>query len=471
MDEDEQFQQAFGERTIPQHVRDEINDIRNNNPDNTGFSLRYQYVSQFSDLALELIGRYIASNTHLKEINLSNFSLNDSTISNIFRRLSQGHQVLEELHLIENQIGPNGIRSMVPFLKNSQQLSNLDLSCNRNIKTEGFEVLINALDGGLIEELNLWKCKIEDISVLGNCTLSHLRDLELQNNNIRSMGSISTLQNYTNLERLDLEGNNVGIDGCRTIAKLLQNEDSRLETLDLASNKIDDDGAEILATSLKHNNTLTRLYLWKNKITERGFCAFLRLLNDVSSIDRTYNSNHALTDLVLTDSMEISGLSNEIERYILTATNANQYVYTGREKVISTQLDSTKRQRLCHLQGFDSPYNNIFAEIDPVVLPDILALIGGRSCGQSDLYRALVATAPELTSLINRKALLQKAISKNAADIAALDVEYFRLTAKRDELCKRMALMESSRGDQSMIVSKRSVGNKCGNKRQRSASF
>ena len=226
MDEDEQFQLAFGERTIHQHVRNEINNMKNNNPDKIEFSLQYQNVSQFSDFALELIGRYIASNTHLKEINLSNFSLNDSTISNIFRRLSQG-QVLEELHLIENQIGPNGIRSMVPFLKNSQKLSNLDLSCNRNIKTEGFEVLINALDGGLIEELNLWKCKIEDISVLGNCTLPYLRVLELSDNNIRSMGNISTLQHCTNLKRLDLKRNNVGIDGCRKIAKLLQNEDSR----------------------------------------------------------------------------------------------------------------------------------------------------------------------------------------------------------------------------------------------------
>ena len=111
MDEDEQFQLTFGDQTdIRQHVRDEIDDIRNNNANCIEFSLQFQYLSKFSDLALELIGRYIASNTHLKVINLSNFSLNDSTISNIFRRLSQGHQVLEELHLIENQIGPNGIR-------------------------------------------------------------------------------------------------------------------------------------------------------------------------------------------------------------------------------------------------------------------------------------------------------------------------------------------------------------------------
>ena len=71
-------------------------------------------------------------------------------------------------------------------------------------------------------------------------------------------------------------------------------------------------------------------------------------------------------------------------------------------------VNSERRQRLCHLQGVDSPYSNIFAETDPVVLPEILALIGGRSCGQGDFYRALVATAPELTSLVNKPAALKE---------------------------------------------------------------
>ena len=78
MDEDEQFQLAFGEQTnVPRHCRKQINDIRNNNPDNTEFSLQFQHVSNFSDLALELIGRYIASNTHLKVVKFSIMGLDD----------------------------------------------------------------------------------------------------------------------------------------------------------------------------------------------------------------------------------------------------------------------------------------------------------------------------------------------------------------------------------------------------------
>ena len=59
-------------------------------------------------------------------------------------------------------------------------------------------MLINALDGGRIEELNLDRCNIEDISVLGNCTLPNLRELHLENSSVQNMGDISALQNYTN---------------------------------------------------------------------------------------------------------------------------------------------------------------------------------------------------------------------------------------------------------------------------------
>ena len=127
--------------------------------------------------------------------------------------------------------------------------------------------------------------------------------------------------------------------------------------------------------------------------------------------------------------------------------------------------------QLARLQGVDSPYSSIFADIDPVALPEVLSLIG-EECGQKNLYSALVATAPELTSLINRKALLKDTMAKNTADITALDTEYARqrlinrktllqhaisninkefarLTAKRDELNKRMALLEMGDSKQS----------------------
>ena len=61
-----------------------------------------------------------------------------------------------------------------------------------------------------------------------------------------------------------------------------------------------DEEAELLATALKHNTSLKELHLSNNNgITERGHVAFLKLLNDVSSIENTYNSNHTLRECKL----------------------------------------------------------------------------------------------------------------------------------------------------------------------------
>ena len=75
--------------------------------------------------------------------------------------------------------------------------------------------------GGTIESLRLNGCGIDDITALEHYPLPHLRDLDLDHNNIRSLPS---LENYTNLEELHLSNNRIGREGCRSIAKLLQKE-------------------------------------------------------------------------------------------------------------------------------------------------------------------------------------------------------------------------------------------------------
>ena len=204
--DEEQFQIAFGELShISRRCGERIYNIKNNIPDTTNdlgpthFSLGFDDSDCFTDLAWELFGRYIANNTHLLRLDLNDASMTASDMSIFFRELAQnGGGTLKELQLIGNEVDIDGIRSMVPFIRSSQNLSKLYMSDKVHIGTEEFEVLINALDGGRIEELNLDRCNIEDISVLGNCTLPNLRELHLENSSVQNMGDISALQNYTN---------------------------------------------------------------------------------------------------------------------------------------------------------------------------------------------------------------------------------------------------------------------------------
>lgn len=304
---------------------------------------------------------------------------------------------------------------MSAFLRNSPQLIKLLLSCCRGISSEGFEVLVNALDGGSIKRLDLDCCNITDISALGNVTLPQLRSLNLTKNSIYNMGSVLALENYTQLTQLFLKHNKIGIEGCRTISKLLQNEETKLEWLDLENNDIDDEGFEILATSLKHNTALNTLRLLDNNISGKGLLVLLKILVDVTSIENTYNSNHTLENLLL----PILGTNRKIRRHINEALTMNR-CQSRKGKVIQCQLDSINRAKLAKVQGVTCTDSSVYAQIDPVVLPEVLALVGNECThgDHDDMYCALVATAADLMSLVNKPVVLREQMHDKELEIA-----------------------------------------------------
>ena len=429
-EEERQFEAAFGNTQLG--IR--VNRIRNNDPDLHTLHLDRRDAYVLSDPAWELLGQYIANNNYLKSIYIYS-SLCDSKASILFNALAGGNcSSLKIIHLSENNFGIAGVRSMVHFLQNYRNLSNINLSTNNNIDTAAFELLIRAIHGSPIKKLSLDGCSINDVSALGNSSLPLLQSLHLEENNIQS---ISALENYTQLQTLNLSGNNIGIDGCRTLSHLLQNEDSSLHTLDLNNIKIDGEGAEIIANSLKHNTKLESLDLDGNsKITERGFKAFLKILTDVSSIENTYNSNHTLTELFLSSDDVDDDVDDNI-RWHIDNMLENSGNNPGRRKVIDYQLNTTDRTELANLQGITCTNNSVYAQIDPVALPDVLSLVG-RQCSQNDLYCALVATASDLTSLVNKPVAIKEKIEKKKERIAHLTVEYNTkvgaLTAEINEL-------------------------------------
>ena len=456
-EDEEQFTQVFGEHTgIASSCLARIDEIKNNDPNVEKLQIRS--FDRFPDtlIAWELIGRYIANNDCLLEIDLSGIDLTDEQMAILFNSLVKSRSLIMVI-LNDNEIGMNGIRSMVPFLKNSPNLHRINLGFNNNINTEGFEVLINALDGGPIEGLYLDSCNIKDISVLGNCTLPHLHELHLERNSLRNMGNISSLEQYTNLKQLHLEDNNIGREGCIVIGNLLEKEGSSLHYLDLDQNNIDDEGAEILAASLKHNNSLTSLYLKGNNINEKGCLAFLKLLNDVSSIDSTYNSNHTVVEIMV-PKFEPDN-RNEISRHLQSATTMNEESFNaGRTKVIICQLNSDRRMEQCRIQGVPYSYSSIFSDIDALVLPEVLSLVG-QTHGQTELYRMLIAVVPDLASTVNREVVVRQQLAEKSAQMEALRAEIV-------ELNNELMLIAEKKNDQS---TNSSDSKKCGKKRGRSA--
>jgi len=86
----------------------------------------------------------------------------------------------------------------------------------------------------------------------------------------------------------------------------------------------------------------------------------------------------------------------------------------GKEKVISTQLNSKERTLLCYLQEVDICNEALYSEINPLHLPEVLAIVG-RHHGQSELYVALISSIAGLFSTVNRKKFLQDRVSYHMA--------------------------------------------------------
>ena len=131
-------------------------------------------------------------------------------------------------------------------------------------------------------------------------TTSSLTELDFSRNGLDDEPAaelISSLNNLSHLEKLDLRGNCVAMRGCQSLAVLLRNSESKLKILRLGSNNIRDDGAEVLAISLSGNKALTALHLtnlecggeYQNSITEIGWSAFSEVLRD---------SNHTLKEMI-----------------------------------------------------------------------------------------------------------------------------------------------------------------------------
>ena len=250
------------------------------------------------------------------------------------------------------------------------------------------------------------------------------------------------------MKSLELSENSINADGCRELAKLLQGGNATLESLSLWGNKIDDNGVEILVDALQSNTSLTFLHLEDNEdISQQGKLLLLKLVNDISSITATLQSNHTLrniyTDEMGTDNMQ-RHIDNALEINIMHKGNPQT---VGREKVIKFQLFSKNRADLAALQGIE---HSVYSEIDPLHLPEVLSLLGRRrgrgrlSEFRGELYFALKSTVVGLFSMVNMKQCIQNETASRVAKIDEYKAMIFEHEARLKELNARLETMDDS---------------------------
>lgn len=212
VDEDHPY---FGEHIgTSDWYRRQLHQIKNNEDGVTSFSCNDSYNDvnigeRLIKRAWQLLGRYIANNTHLEKIFLADASLDDLKMALFFSELRMSSS-LKTLDLDYNEFGIEGVRSVLPFLESSPQITILNFGHNNEINTECFELVVRSLHDKSIRELYFMNCNITDIS------------------------SLET-HNLPTLQRINLDSSNIGREGCITLSNLLRPEGSTLTELYLVN--------------------------------------------------------------------------------------------------------------------------------------------------------------------------------------------------------------------------------------------
>jgi len=353
----------------------------------------FPHIQSMTDEDWVQCGRDISNNCYLDTLSVREGVLDDRTMTSFFQGLTRSSS-LKFVEFIENGFGVAGVQRMVPFLHNSKSLKTLFVNEN-TIGSEGFNTLWRALRDSPIEKLYCAICGINAIEI-------DMDDLPKQ------------------LVYLNLYDNDINTDDCRELAKMLRGGKSTLRDLRLGGNRIDDEGVAILASALQKNTSLERLHLDENEgMTAEGLVLLLTLVCDISSIKATLQSNHTLIDF---GDVSIEGgdcLRNDLSDHITHVLAFNQKVdrlVCGEGKVIALHLQSKALADMCRLQRVEQNNAALYGQINPLCLPEVLALIK-RFHGQTELYLSLRSSIMTLLSTVDRERCLQQRLSYHMAMI------------------------------------------------------
>ena len=399
-----------------------FDDIERNSPSLTKLDL-YPYAPDppLSTDQWIALGRNIGRNTTIEHLNSCADGLDEEIYEiastenlNAFFSGLANNRSLKFLMLEEYDFSRARLETLRPFVVENDKLADLRIhNCGLNA------VDVQMLSTAFSQRRN--RSSIKHISLTGPTI------------NDESVGAIVEMCNdCPRLRKLDLGWGSIRNHGCRVLAALLRNAESKLKALELNDNKLGDEGVAALANALAINKRLKKLRIENNSaVTVSGWGALSTILCNTSSIDATYQSNHTLEKMWGSDS-DKQQVPNDLVS-ILQANSDGDKISVAREKII--------RSHFCG--SFDmSPFSNMDLEL----LPYVLGLIGkhifyeGRS-KRSAIYR-VVRNFPDLCSFPSSD---RKRLHKAEQENAALRGENVNLQHRIDQLLLEVEELKSNK--------------------------
>ena len=216
-----------------------------------------------------------------------------------------------------NRLTSKGITNIVQFLEKNLFLEKLNISSN-SLKNEGFELICKGLNNNInLRELNIGNNDINEEGLeqyLKYIDTTKIISLNISGNKIKDEGLIifaNNLRHFPELKILNISNCGIKFKGFRELLKILQSV-RRIESLDASNNNIasenfeelkmffcafglrylnlskchlEDETSYILGECLSLNETIKKLVLSKNKISDTGFSSFVQLLSNNSTLE------------------------------------------------------------------------------------------------------------------------------------------------------------------------------------------
>jgi len=273
------------------------------------------------------LGYYIGQNTKLRELHFYSKTIDNELF---YKELSRNSSINKVVYVDFTNYLLDGetFRMMVPFFKNNNSLNCLEVSeytmsadclrqlalaiaeCNTSLNevvfssnqigSENIVDIITALSMHpqlnriVLDGMNIGRNPCTALSTLLRCSTTNLQSLSLNDNDIDDDGIKSLSQSIrgSKLQELNLAGNrSISTRGWKAVSSLLATPNCCLERLDISDNNIGDDEALLFADALASNSSLRYLDLTGDDMTIRHE-DFTVILCDESSINKTYLSNH-----------------------------------------------------------------------------------------------------------------------------------------------------------------------------------
>jgi Ran GTPase-activating protein (RanGAP) involved in mRNA processing and transport len=181
-------------------------------------------------------------------IDIQDQPIKDLGAKMIAEYLEKDNCKVEKLHLKRNSMTPEGCARLAASLRKNKTLKEMSIVENKMVD---FQEMAEQGSGDVIEDT---------VSATSTAKAS-------ERNSATSL--VDSLKVNVAMQKLHLEGNNLGDSGCAVFCECLK-ENTTLCDIAMRRNEIGEEGAKALTKMLETNSSVTRLDLQENQLGDNG---------------------------------------------------------------------------------------------------------------------------------------------------------------------------------------------------------